>query len=111
VTVTDRTRVLLTLEIRRDLGFVTARVMDLPMPTFEDQTSRNCTERDVLRAWLHHQMHRALAGGHMEPGLYRVLHAGERVLDLWTGKAMAGCTGRLPHVTDCGLYACPSRRW
>lgn len=109
MTVADYTRVLINLELQREHGFITVRALDLPRPMYADKVSRLTTSRDLLRAWLHHQMHRALSGGCMEPGLYRVVYDGERVADLWTGKAMAGCGDQPAHVRDCGLFACPAR--
>lgn len=110
MTVADYTRVLINLELQREHGYITVRKLDLPRPMFTNKVSRLTTSRDLLRSWLHHQMHRTLDGGRMTPGLYRMIYDGECVVDLWTGKAMAGCASLPEHVSDCGLYACPRRR-
>lgn len=101
----------LDLQIRCDLGWRTTRVIDVDVPAIKESAPRSLeTSRDRLRAWLHHQMHRTLAGARMEPGVYRVRLGRETVADRWTGRAMAGCADRPEHVIDCGLYACPHRR-
>jgi hypothetical protein len=66
------------------------------------------TGSDTLRAFLHYRMNVALAEGLREDGVYRIRFAGETIVDRWRGGVLVGCQD-IPHVTDCGWFACPHR--
>jgi hypothetical protein len=110
MSLTDLGSIAVTLQMRRELGWVDVGALDVAVPLrIIAPVGTGESARENLRAWLHFQMHRALARGRREPGVYRVQLAGETVADRWTGMAVAGCMNQPEHVVNCGLYACPIR--
>lgn len=98
----------LRLEMRREEGgydLVFPFIVSVPRITTPRPHSVD-TGSDRIRAFLRREMHAALAVGRLGPGVYRVQHAGETVIDRWNGEAMIGCVG-VEHDVNCGWFACP----
>lgn len=99
----------LRLDIRRRSGFELARWLDVVVPTILDTPGSTVeTGRDRLRAFLYHCLGVGVNVGQREPAVYRIVFAGETVMDRWDGRVLTGCDPGT-HVIDCGLFACPYR--